>query len=180
MNLGATFPLAARGESTIGRAHGACGIWVRGAAQREFKARGGGDAGTSLTTSNAEIALGLRTQFRNPHAAGPLADPGPFGFRRRGGICTRAWTAVLPVSPYFRNSCSCAFGAPVVHEKTIVQSRDRQGADPLADARGSVRTSIFGAVFHAPAALPESHENYGAGFQPLFSFLTFSWGVAPG
>ena len=75
--------LAARGESTIGRAHGACEIWVRRAAQREIKARGGGDAGTSLTTSNAEIALGLRTQFRNPHAAGPLADPGPFGFRRR-------------------------------------------------------------------------------------------------
>ena len=36
-------PLAARGESTIGRAHGACGIWVREAAHREFKARGGGD-----------------------------------------------------------------------------------------------------------------------------------------
>ena len=54
--------LAARDESAIGRAHGACEIWVRGAAQREIKARGGGDAGTSLTTSNAEIALGLRTQ----------------------------------------------------------------------------------------------------------------------
>jgi hypothetical protein len=33
---------------------------------------------------------------------------------------------------------------PVAHEKTIAQSRDRQGADPLADARGSVRISIFG------------------------------------
>jgi hypothetical protein len=31
----------------------------------------------------------------------------------------------------------------MMHEKTIVQSRDRQGADPLADARGSVRISIF-------------------------------------
>jgi hypothetical protein len=31
----------------------------------------------------------------------------------------------------------------VAHEKTIVQSRDRQGADPLADARGSVRISIL-------------------------------------
>jgi outer membrane protein assembly factor BamB len=30
------------------------------------------------------------------------------------------------------------------HEMTIAQSRDRQGADPLADARGSVQTSIFG------------------------------------
>jgi hypothetical protein len=29
-------------------------------------------------------------------------------------------------------------------------------------------------------AHPVTHENYGAGFQPLFSFLTFSWGVAPG
>jgi hypothetical protein len=34
----------------------------------------------------------------------------------------------------------------MVHEKTIPQSRDRQGADPLADARGSVRTPIFGTV----------------------------------
>jgi hypothetical protein len=34
---------------------------------------------------------------------------------------------------------------PEAHEKTIAQSRDRQGADPLADARGSVRISIFGA-----------------------------------
>jgi hypothetical protein len=31
----------------------------------------------------------------------------------------------------------------MAHEKTIAQSRDRQGADPLADARGSVRISIF-------------------------------------
>jgi hypothetical protein len=30
-----------------------------------------------------------------------------------------------------------------MHEKTIAQSRDRQGADPLADARGSVCISIF-------------------------------------
>jgi hypothetical protein len=41
----------------------------------------------------------------------------------------------------------------MVHEKTIAQSRDRQGADPLADARGSVNTSIFGAVFYLMAAL---------------------------
>jgi hypothetical protein len=34
----------------------------------------------------------------------------------------------------------------MVHEKTIAQSRDRQGADPLADARGSVRIFIFGAA----------------------------------
>jgi hypothetical protein len=37
-----------------------------------------------------------------------------------------------------------ARGVLMSHEKTIVQSRDRQGADPLADARGSVRISIFG------------------------------------
>jgi hypothetical protein len=30
----------------------------------------------------------------------------------------------------------------MAHDKTIAQSRDRQGADPLADARGSVR-AIF-------------------------------------
>jgi hypothetical protein len=35
----------------------------------------------------------------------------------------------------------------MAHEKTIAQSRDRQGADPLADARGSVHTSIFEAGF---------------------------------
>jgi hypothetical protein len=34
----------------------------------------------------------------------------------------------------------------MAHEKTIVQSRDRQGADPLADGRGSVRISMFGTV----------------------------------
>ena len=57
------------------RAHGACEIWDCAAAQPEIKARGGGDAGTSLTTSNAEIGLGrLRgPRSRNPHAAGPLA-----------------------------------------------------------------------------------------------------------
>ena len=33
-------------------------IWVCVAAQRERKARGGSDAGTSLTTSNSAIALG--------------------------------------------------------------------------------------------------------------------------
>ena len=38
------------------RAHGACEIWDRTAAQREVKARGRGDAGTSSTTSNDEIA----------------------------------------------------------------------------------------------------------------------------
>jgi hypothetical protein len=48
----------------------------------------------------------------------------------------------------------------MTQEKTIAQSRDRQGADPLADARGSVRISIFEAVFHAPAARPKSHENW--------------------
>jgi hypothetical protein len=42
---------------------------------------------------------------------------------------------------YFRNIYSR--GAHMAHEKTIAQSRDRQGADPLADARGSVRASIF-------------------------------------
>jgi hypothetical protein len=36
-----------------------------------------------------------------------------------------------------------ARGAPVTHEKMIAQSRDRQEADPLADARGSARASIF-------------------------------------
>jgi hypothetical protein len=41
-----------------------------------------------------------------------------------------------------------------MHEKTIAQSRDRQGADPLADARGSVHTFIFGTVVHAPSAHP--------------------------
>ena len=43
---------------------------------------------------------------------------------------------------------------PVTHEKTIVQSRDRQGADPLANARGSLCASIFGAFVHAPMAHP--------------------------
>jgi hypothetical protein len=49
----------------------------------------------------------------------------------------------LTVNCYFRNSCSRAFGAPKSHEKTIAQSRDRKGADPLADARGSIRASIL-------------------------------------
>jgi hypothetical protein len=40
----------------------------------------------------------------------------------------------------------------MAHEKTIAQSRDRQGADPLADARGSVRASIFEAAFLARCA----------------------------
>jgi hypothetical protein len=54
---------------------------------------------------------------------------------------------------YFRSSSSCAFGAPMGHEKTIAQSRDRQGADPLANARGSVHTSIFEAdLFRVPQA----------------------------
>jgi hypothetical protein len=51
--------------------------------------------------------------------------------------------AASTLEPYFRNSYSRACGAPMAHEKTIAQSRDRQGADPLADARGSVRISIF-------------------------------------
>jgi hypothetical protein len=34
-------------------------------------------------------------------------------------------------------------GALMAHEKTIAQSRDRQGADPLADARGSVPNIYF-------------------------------------
>jgi hypothetical protein len=38
------------------RAHGACESWGRVAAQRKIKARGGGNAGTFLTTSNAAIA----------------------------------------------------------------------------------------------------------------------------
>jgi hypothetical protein len=42
----------------------------------------------------------------------------------------------------------------MAHKKTIAQSRDRQGADPLADARGSVPTSIFGT-----AANKNSHVN---------------------
>ena len=46
----------------------------------------------------------------------------------------------------FRNSWSRACGKPMAHEKTIAQSRDRQGADPLADARGSVRNFIFEAA----------------------------------
>jgi hypothetical protein len=37
----------------------------------------------------------------------------------------------------------------MAHEKTIAQSRDRQGADPLADARGSVHISIFGPETHS-------------------------------
>jgi hypothetical protein len=42
----------------------------------------------------------------------------------------------------FRSSCSRASGALKSYEKTIAQSRDRKGADPLAEARGSVR-AIF-------------------------------------
>jgi hypothetical protein len=45
--------LAARGESIEGRVHGACGDLA------ELKARGGGDAGTPLTTSNAEPRAGI-------------------------------------------------------------------------------------------------------------------------
>ena len=53
------------------------------------------------------IALGLRTQFRNPHAAGPQADPGPFGFRRRGGICgVAAPRRCTPTSPASRRLAS--------------------------------------------------------------------------
>ena len=40
--------LAARGESTEGRAHGACGDLGLRSRPAELKARGGGDAGTSL------------------------------------------------------------------------------------------------------------------------------------
>jgi hypothetical protein len=46
-------------------------------------------------------------------------------------------------------------GAPKSHEKMIAQSRDRQGADPLADARGSVRISIFetdGLILKSPTS----------------------------
>ena len=57
------------------------------------------------------------------------------------------------------SSPSCAWAHPVMHEKSIAQSRDRQGADPLADARGSVHISIFEAVPHAPSAHPMAHEN---------------------
>ena len=53
------------------------------------------------------IALGLRTQFRNPHAAGPLADPGPDGFRRRVGICSvDAPRRCTPTSPASRRLAS--------------------------------------------------------------------------
>jgi hypothetical protein len=58
----------------MGRAHGTWEDLELRSSPAEVKARGGGDAGTSLTTSNAETALGLRTQLPNPHA--------PFGFRR--------------------------------------------------------------------------------------------------
>jgi hypothetical protein len=50
----------------------------------------------------------------------------------------------------FFEAASHAREAPMPHEKTIAQSRDRKGADPLADARGSVR-AIFETVSHAPA-----------------------------
>jgi hypothetical protein len=54
----------------------------------------------------------------------------------------------------------------VAHEKTIAQSRDRQGADPLADARGSVRTSIFEAEYpktvHSLSDALRSHPRYHA------------------
>jgi hypothetical protein len=41
----------------------------------------------------------------------------------------------------------------MAHEKTIAQSRDRQGADPLADARGSVHASIFEAEYNGLATI---------------------------
>jgi len=62
----------------------------------KVKARGGGDAGTSLTTSNAEIA-------RNTYA--------PKGFWRRRGICCvgapRRWHRIACVAP----PCICPWGA---------------------------------------------------------------------
>ena len=69
-----------------GRAHGACMNWDRAAAQRERKARGGGDAVPSLTTSNAAIALGRCADpvRATPMRLGRCADPDPFGFRRGG------------------------------------------------------------------------------------------------
>jgi hypothetical protein len=41
----------------------------------EIKARGGGDAVTSLTTINAEIGWAFGPRSRNPHAAGLLRRP---------------------------------------------------------------------------------------------------------
>jgi hypothetical protein len=51
---------------------GLAGIWDCVAAQHELKARGGGDAGTSLTTSNAEIGLQPPCALRVPAVRGHL------------------------------------------------------------------------------------------------------------
>jgi hypothetical protein len=47
------------------------------------------------------------------------------------------------------------------------------------DARAPNET-LFSKQLFTHLRRTQAHENYGAGFQPLFSFLTFSWGVAPG
>ena len=72
-----------------------------------------------------------------------------FNLLMASGVRQRRQTrrdAVSTFEFYFRSSCSRAFSAPMAHEKTIAQSRDRQGAEPLADARGSVCISIFAAA----------------------------------
>jgi hypothetical protein len=47
-------------------------------------------------------------------------------------------------NPIFEAAVHAPAARPELHEKTIAQSRDRQEAEPLAGARGSVRISIFG------------------------------------
>jgi hypothetical protein len=39
---------------------------------------------------------------------------------------------------------------------------------------------LFSEQFFMHLRRTQAHENYGTGFQPLFSFLMFFWGVAPG
>jgi hypothetical protein len=62
----------------------------------------------SLMTSKAEIGwAAAHTQFPQPHAAGPRADPGPFGFRRSVGICgVGAPRRCTPTSPASRRLAS--------------------------------------------------------------------------
>jgi hypothetical protein len=63
---------------------------------------------------------------------------------KRSGSGFTASTLIILVYAIFEAVRHAPVAHPVMHEKTIAQSRDRQGADPLADARGSVRASIFG------------------------------------
>jgi hypothetical protein len=108
-------------------------------------------------------AWGVLMAYENCNECGNQCSRG----RSRGRYRNRLFLTSTPipvVTPkvsdlcYFRNSYSRAFGAPMPHEKTIAQSRDRQGADPLADARGSVRASIFGA--ENLVAIPKSDMDY--------------------